>query len=460
MKRPTHPRALALRALEDLERREGFADAVLDGLFSRHPELPARDRALASHLVYGVLRWRNRLDAHLLRAASRPLERMHPRLLQLLRLGAYQLLFLDRIPPRAAVSETVELARQTGQGHATGFVNAVLRKVAALGPELELPTEAAARMALLFGCPTWLVEQWTREHGPEGAEALCRASSRIPPLWLRVDIARSSREDALTTLREAGLEAVPGAFAPEALWVSGAGDPRTLPLVAEGKAVVQDQGSQLVAHLVAPGPGARVLDACAAPGLKATQLAALAGPGGEVTALDIHPHRARQVEELARRLGCEKVRAQVADARVYRAAEPYDAVLADAPCSGLGVLARNPEAKWRRTPESLGELPPLQGALLENLADAVRPGGVLVYATCTTLRAENEDVVEAFLARRTDFRPEPPPARAPQPGAAVSWEGLLTSEGYLRTYPGPQAGDGAASVDGFFAARLRRDGPA
>lgn len=460
MKRPTHPRALALRALEALERREGFADAVLDGFFSRHPELRARDRALASHLVYGVLRWRNRLDAHLARAAARPPERMHPRLLQILRLGAYQLLFLDRIPPRAAVGETVELARQAGQGHATGFVNAVLRRVAALGPELELPAEPAARLALLFGCPPWLVERWTLEHGPGGAEAMCRAASRIPPLWLRVNTARLAREDALETLLEAGLEAGPGAYAPEALWVAGAGDPRTLPLVADGKAVVQDQASQLVAHLVAPDPGARVLDACAAPGLKATHLAALAGPGGNVTALDVHPHRVRQVEELARRLGCHGVRAQVADARTFPPLDdgPFDAVLADAPCSGLGVLARNPEAKWRRTPESLGELPPLQRALLENLADAVRPGGVLVYATCTTLRAENEDVVEAFLARRPDFELEPPAARAPLAGGAVSWEGLLTPGGCLRTYPDPQAGEGAAAVDGFFAARLRRSG--
>ncbi|MHB8767218.1 MAG: transcription antitermination factor NusB, partial [Deferrisomatales bacterium] len=277
------PRHLALTALEALERREGYADAALDGLLSRHPGLPPRDRALVSHLVYGVLRWRSRLDAFLARASARPLARVHPRLLQILRLGAYQLLFLDRIPSHAAVGATVELARATGLGHACGFANAVLRKVAAQGADLPLPADPAGRLALLFGCPPWLVERWLAEYGPEGAEALCRAASSVPALWLRVDPRRVSREAALAELRAGGVAAEPGAYAPEAVWLgTSAGDPRAIPLVARGDAVVQDQASQLVAHLVAPEPGARLLDACAAPGLKAAHLAALA-PGGRVT---------------------------------------------------------------------------------------------------------------------------------------------------------------------------------
>ncbi len=450
MNRPPRPRHLALQALDTIERRDAFADAVLDGLLTRHRGVPPRDRALVTHLVYGVLRWRNRLDAYLARASARPLQRMHPSLLQILRLGTYQLLFLDRVPDRAAVNESVELTRRSGHGYAVGFVNAVLRKVAVLGPDLELPGDPAARLALLFGCPLWLVEAWVSEQGLDGAEALCRGASRVPPLWLRVDTGRASRDETVARLREAGIAAQPGAFSPEAVWLPHGGDPRALPPVAQGTAVVQDQASQLVSHLLAPQPGWRMLDACAAPGLKATHLAALAGRGAQVTALELHPHRAKQVDELARQVGSAGVAAEVADARAYRTAEPYDAVLVDAPCSGLGVLSRNPEAKWRRTPESLGEFPPLQISFLENLAGAVRPGGVLVYATCTTLRAENEDVIGAFLARRKDFRPEQPPA------GGARWDGLLSPEGYLRTYPEPQTGEGAAAVDGFFAARLRR----
>ncbi len=452
MKRPPDARTLALEALQAVERREAFADAVLDGVLRRNPALAPAERSLATQLVYGVLRWRNRLDAHLSSAASRPLGGVHPLLLQILRLGAFQILFLDRVPDRAAVNEAVELARRKGMAHTTGFVNAVLRRVAAGGRDIPLPEGAAERLALLFGCPGWLVERWGEEHGPEGAELLCRAASRIPPLWLRLDTSRMSRREAVATLAAEGVEAVPGARAPEALWLPAGGAPSENSLVERGLAVVQDQASQLVAHLVAPRPGWRILDACAGPGLKATHLAALAGAGGRVEALDVHAHRTRRVSELADRLGYAGVSAHTADARQYRTDEPFDAVLVDAPCSGLGVLGRNPEAKWRRDPASLEDLPRLQGELLRNLADAVRPGGVLVYATCTTLRAENESAIESLLAERPDFRREPPPA------GGAAWDGLLTEEGCLRTYPEACAAEGAEALDGFFGARLRRRG--
>lgn len=455
MTRSPDPRSLALEALQAVRRRDAFADAVLDGLLARNPGVDTRARGLLSHLVYGVLRWQSRLDAHLARASSRPLTKIHPLLLDLLRLGAYQLLYLDRVPGRAAVSESVELARRAGQGHASGFVNAVLRKVVE-APPLDLPVEPSARLALEFSCPPWLVERWLAEHGEAGAEKLCRAASEIPPLWLRLDLDRLSRADALAELRAAGLQAGAGRRAPEALWVEGAGDPRALRPVALGLAVVQDQASQLVAHLVSPRPGARILDACAAPGLKASHLAQLAGPQGEVLALDLHPHRVRGIEALATRLGTRNLTAKPADAREFTVPEAgrFDAVLVDAPCSGLGVLSRNPDAKWRRTPEDVATLPALQRTLLANLADAVRPGGTLVYATCTTLEAENEAVVEAFLTDRPDFRITPPPD-----GRGIDWSGLTTARGYFRTYPdhlGTPRGD---ALDGFFGARLIRSGP-
>lgn len=453
MRRPPDARTLALEALHAVERRQAFADAVLDGLLRRNPGLPRAERALATQLVYGVLRWRGRLDAHLRQASTRPLAGIHPLLLHILRLGAFQVLFLDRVPAHAAVSESVELARRRGLAHASGYVNAVLRRVAAAGNDLPLPADGGARLALLFGCPEWLVERWAAEHGLEGAEKLCRACSRIPPLWLRVDTSRMPREQAVAELKRTGIEAVSGTRAPEAVWIPSGGFAADLPLVREGLAVAQDQASQLVAHLLCPTPGWRILDACAGPGLKATHLAALVGPGGRVEALDIHPRRAAQISGLAARMGYGWVCAQAADARAYRAETSFDAVLVDAPCSGLGVLARNPEAKWRRDPQSLAELPPLQLALLRNMADAVRPGGVLVYTTCTTLRAENEAVVEALLTERPDLRVEAPPNNH------AVWDGLVTPEGFFRTYPDACAAEGTGALDGFFGARLRREGP-
>ena len=450
MSRKAEPRTLALRALREVERRDAYADAVLDGLLTRHPGLPPRDRSLVSHLVYGVLRWRNRLDAHIAQASDRPLRKMHPQLLEILRLGAYQILFLDRVPDRAAVHETAELARRSGLAHAVGFVNAVLRKIAASGGEILLPEDPAPRLSLLFGCPQWLVEAWMEEHGAEGAEALCRASSQIPALTLRIDTARLPRDRAVEELREAGLEAGPGRYAPEAVWVEGAGDPRGISLVQRGLAVVQDQASQLIAHVLSPDPGWRVLDACAGPGLKATQLGQRMGGAGVVVALDIHPARAQMVLDLANRLGVGSVQVKTADARTYDSEETFDGALVDAPCSGLGVLSRTPEAKWRRDPEQLTSLPSLQLAILEGVSRLIKQGGVLVYATCTTLKAENEAVVEEFVRRCPEFSLEPPPA------GEVPWEGFTTATGYFRTYPHRVGEPRDRALDGFFAARLRR----
>jgi 16S rRNA (cytosine967-C5)-methyltransferase len=194
-----------------------------------------------------------------------------------------------------------------------------------------------------------------------------------------------------------------------------------------------------------------VLDACAAPGLKATHLAGMVGERGTVEALELHPHRAEQVQALVGRLGYGNCRVAAGDARNRRWAQPFDAVLVDAPCSGLGVLRRTPEAKWRRGAGEQDALPALQGDLLRNLADAVRPGGVLVYATCTTRRAENEAVMEAFLAQRPEFRVAPPPA------GGLDWQPLVGADGFLRTYPGGSDGTGPAALDGFFAARLMRE---
>jgi len=442
-------RSLALDVLVDLERRDAYSDVLLNTVLDRQPRMSARDRALTSHLVYGVLRWRNRLDHHLARFCRQPLQKLHPKVLQILRLGAYQILFLDRIPDRAAVAEAVDLTRHAGVAQASGLVNAVLRRVAECGAELPDQLSAEQRLSLLFGCPGWLVERWITEYGADGAESLCRGAARVPQLWLRTDPRRTSRDAALARLAQAGIDAFPGAFAPEAIGLSG-GDPRANPLVAEGLAVVQDQASQLISHWLAPTPGWRVLDGCAAPGMKTAHLAGLAGDNGSVEALEIHPHRAEQMRQLAGRHGLTNLNVHCTDARMFRAEKPYDAVLVDAPCSGLGVLHRTPEAKWRRRPEDLDELPELQAAILDNLAAAVRPGGVLVYATCTTLHAENEAVMETFLAAHPEFRTEPP-ASGP-----VDWQPFLGADGFLRTYPAGLEGSGSMAVDGFFSARLRR----
>ncbi len=452
MTRSPNPRSVAVAVLEDVDRRGAYAEEALDARLRRAGGMPGRDRALVAHLAYGVLRWRNVVDAHLARASSRPLSKLHPTVLAVLRVGAYQILFLDRVPARAAVHEAVEEVRRRRLGHASGFVNAVLRAVARrAGEPPPAPDTPAGRLALRFGCPEWIVERWLAEWGEAGAEGLARAASRIPETFLR---ARGDREGLLERLRGEGVEAEPAAFAPQGIRVRFQGAPGDLGPVRDGSAVVQDQASQLVVEVLAPEPGWRVLDACAAPGLKALQIAERVGPGGRVVGLDLHPHRVRGLAELARRMGAGNLRGAAADARRPPVGGGFDAALVDAPCSGLGVLSRTPEAKWRRTPADIEGLPRLQTELLEATADRVRPGGVVVYATCTTLRAENEAVVGAFLAARPDYRLEPPPAEG------APWARFITPEGFFRTFPEGLAGEGAEAVDGFFAARFRRTGGA
>jgi 16S rRNA (cytosine967-C5)-methyltransferase len=446
--KPADARTLAAGLLDALENRDAYADQLLDGLWSRRPDADPRDRALTTHLVYGVLRWRNGLDRVIEHAAERPTGKLSLGVLNLLRVGAYQLLHLDRIPASAAVHATVEATRRRGFSHSAGLVNAVLRRVSAEGKDLPPPEDPILRLALTCGLPVWLAALWTSEEGAEGAACLGGAAATIPPCVLRVDTRKTHRNDVIGRL---GKDASGGlcAYAPEGVWTEGGGDPRQIEAVRTGKAVVQSQASQLVAPYLAPPPGARVLDACAAPGLKATHIARLMENRGEVTALEIHPHRARAAEELARRLGFDSIRVVTADATVYRDSAPFDAVLVDAPCSGLGVLAHTPEKKWRYAPADFDRFPPLQRALLENAARAVAPGGTLVYATCTTVRSENEGLIAGFLDDHPEFRRAGPPPGFPAPD-------LCTREGDLKTFPRPTGGGPDRFLDGFYAARLTR----
>lgn len=446
------PRSLALEVLDKIAKTSGYSDIVLDACLKNASTLDQRDKSLAGNLAYGVLRWQNLLDAHIEQVSNLPLRKIKPRLLWILRMGAYQLFFLNRIPHRAAVNETVNLARNSGFFHAAGFVNAVMRKLSSVDHRLSLPKHPAARFSLLFGCPVWIVELWLKEHGVEGTEAMLGQLSRIPSRWLRIDSRKINMDRAVAELEASGIEAYPGAFAPEAILIKYSGDLRDIPMIVKGQALVQDQASQLIAHMLAPKPGWKILDACAAPGLKATHLAQLAGDETKVVALEIHGHRARAMAETCEKHGFKNVEIIVGDALDYKAEFLFDAILADAPCSGLGVLNRNPEAKWRLDPEKMKSLPKLQCNILLNLADSLKVGGVLIYSTCTSSRAENDGVIECFLAQRSDFRLERPPM------GEFDFGDLVSSDGFLKTYPRAMEDDESRALDGFFGARLKKVG--
>lgn len=426
-------RAVALGALIEYERRDAFLNLLLSSVLEKSP-LERRDSALVTEIVQGTVRMTLALDWALSGFSSRPLGSLEPGVRWLLRMSAYQLLFMS-VPAYAVCDIAASVARSELGERTVRFVNGVLRALARGQERIEWPDrqkEPARYLEIRHSHPAWVVEMWIEELGFEKAEALCEADNRQPPLCLRCNLSRNSREELARALRQRGAEAEYGSLAPEALLVKGAGSIRELPEYGQGKFSVQDQGSLVVGHRVAPRPGSRVLDLCAAPGGKTNHLAELLRNEGEVLAVDVNPARLELVSRAAGRLGNRAVGTMAIDAREARdrIEGDFDRVLVDAPCTGLGTLARRPDTRWRRSPARVGELEELQVAILREAGRMVARGGLLVYSTCTISRRENEDVVERFLEGAPDYRVVPPD---PGPGGAGA---------YTRLHPDTEGCDG------------------
>lgn len=398
-----------------------YADAALERSLARQG-LSAADRALATELAYGAIRQRRLLDGWLDALGKVPAERQPPRLRWLLHVGLYQLLFSQRVPAAAAVNTTVELAKQAGLARLAPVVNGVLRAalrrrdaldVGAGAPPwlgLTLPEDPAAAFGLRHSLPAWLAVALLDWLPPERAETFALACNTPPPLDLRVNPLRAQRGELLERFAAAGVRAVALDHGPAGLTLlDRPGDLRELPGFAEGHWCVQDRSAQAIAPLLEARPGERILDACAAPGGKGTQLAELMGDQGELWAVDRSAARLRRVELNAARLGLTCLRLLAADAAILLADRPewrggFDRILVDAPCSGLGTLARHADARWRVSPERIDGLVVLQRALLTALVPLLRPSGRLVYATCTVHPRENGEVVAAVLADHPDWQ--------------------------------------------------------
>jgi 16S rRNA (cytosine967-C5)-methyltransferase len=369
--------------------------------------LDPRDRALAQRLAYGAVQRRGTADAAIERLANRSTRLLDPPVLAALRLGLYELLFAGGTPDHAAVDQAVELVKGAGAGHASGFVNAVLRRAARERAELSVALldddSTPAKAAIVHSAPAWLTEMWWDELGPAATRSLLAACNEPAEVAFRVNTLRASREEALAMLRDAGIDA----HAPEAPWplappesivVSGPIGEAGAAMVAEGLLTPQSRGSAAVAEILDPRPGEHVLDLCAGPGIKTGQIAARMGDRGEVISVELDPERAGEVAEQACRLDLRSVTVIEADATSGGMVPGFDRVLLDAPCSDLGALASRPDARWRKSPRTIERLAEVQEQALLNAARVLRPGGVLVYATCTVSRRENEDRVAALLA--------------------------------------------------------------
>jgi 16S rRNA (cytosine967-C5)-methyltransferase len=442
---PSPARAAAARVLERVLVDDAFSDLALDAEIGAR-QLTPRDAALATEVVYGTLRWQRYLDWILAPHSRRRLDALDPRVLVILRMSAYQLVFLERVPAFAVVNDAVSLASVRARPGVSGFVNAVLRSFERRGArerEPAAPRDPVEALAVRLSFPTWLAARWVERYGMDEAAALMRAMNERPPITIRANTLHVPREALAERLRlEDGLTVTPTRYAPEGLTVEHGGTPASWSPFAAGDFAVQDEASMLVAHLLAPRPGETIADACAAPGTKTTHLGQLMANEGRILAFDPQPARLARVPEVAARLGIGIVEPHegTVESLASSFGERCDAVLVDAPCSNLGVLRRNPDVKWRRGAESVAEAASRQREILAAAAQMVRPGGRLGYATCSLEPAENELVAQAFVAERRDFVVDPP----------LEFPLVLDADGVLRCRPHRHG------TDGFTAIRFRR----
>ena len=437
-------REIALEVLNRVE-RGGQAGDLINGFLRDNP-LSVEDRHLVTELTMGTIRRRNTLD-WLLQERCGPRARKLPLIVRnILRMGIYQLIYLDRIPPYAVVDQAVRLSRRYRHGEMASLVNGVLREVSR-EKEIEFPSlkeDPISHISLKYSHPRWLVERWLKQFGPDETIDLCQADNEIPPQVVRTNTLKISRDELISRLIEEGLEAEATKIAPEGVSVGRGTAITETTAFGEGLFYIQDEGAMLASHLLAPQAGETVLDLCSAPGGKATHLAQLMGDKGRILAIDENEEKLSLLKENSQRLGLSIVEPVVGDVRNLENLFPgkADRILLDVRCSNLGVLRRRVEARWRQSEENILRLRAVQLDLLRSAAPLLKNGGSLLYSTCTLTPEENEEVVRKFLDENPEFVID----RSPPPFL----QDLQTEEGFIHTYPHRQG------TDGVFLAKMRK----
>lgn len=461
-KRKPTAREVALDVLTKVEQEGAYSNLLLNQSLQKL-QLERSEAAFATELVYGTIQRLNTIDYFLTDFVAKGMSKLQPWVRNLLRISFYQLYYLDRIPAHAAVNEAVNIAKRKGHQGISGMVNGVLRNVLRRKEQLNIDPalDPVTRIAVTYSHPAWLVEKWMQQYGEKVTIAMCASNNTAPNVSVRVNSSRTDRNSMLEKMREAGVQARPSELSKAGIIVESGGNMALTDWFAEGLISIQDESSMLVAEAVNPKPGMKVLDCCAAPGGKTAHIAEKMGDQGTVLANDVHPHKQKLIADQAQRLKLQSIRTMVGDAlelgdKLEQGS--FDRILLDAPCSGLGVIRRKPDLKWAKQPEEIDRIADLQSELLDEVQSLVRPGGILVYSTCTIEPQENEERVRSFLQRHSDFE------LAPAETESEEWKEVCArvSAAAAAAQPGVVAA-GMIQIlphyfhsDGFFIARLQK----
>ena len=438
-----NPREIALKILYDIEAKSAFANETIEAYANRFG-LSSLDRRFIRELVNGVTKLRRRLDYILSFFLKGKIQDLTPWIRNILRLGLYQIEYLDRVPDRSAVDESVKLAKRFGHKGTVGLVNAVLRNYLRDKKRVAFPSMEKYKVkaiGTIYSFPDWMIEDWLRQLGEEGTIKLCEAFNQKAKLSFRLNSLKIDQKDLEGVLDRKKIRYRRGDFLNNFYWIESKIDLEYLFLFSKGYIYAQDESAGFPVLLLDPKPGEAILDMCSAPGGKLTYMAELLKNSGKLIALDISSERMKKIKENCQKLGIENVDFQIGDAQSYPT-EPVDKILLDAPCSGLGVLGRNSDARWQKKEEDIKRLVKIQSAILFNASKLVKKGGVIVYTTCSLAEEENEKVIEQFLEQRKGFKKEN--------ASDFVDKKVVNENGFIRTYPHLQG------LDGTFAARLRK----
>ena len=440
------PRQIALTILYKIDKENTYSNIALDEELRKNKKLlKEKDIGLISEIVYGTTTWKLTIDTIIKKYSKLKIEKLSIWILNILRMGIYQIVFLDKIPKSAAVNESVNLAKRYGHPASANFVNAILRKIEKKDfEEMSQIKEPIQRIMLTTSTPKWIIEELLKEKAIQDVEEICKNSNQKPSLSIRVNTLKTTKENLIKELKKLQIEVKQGILE-DFLIVEKVKQIENLEIFKQGWCTIQDESAGLAALVLEPREGERILDACSAPGGKTSYLAQLMKNKGMIEAWDIHPHRTKLVEETAKRLGIQIIQTKVKDATLKENnIEKFDKILLDVPCLGTGVIRKKPDIKWKHDKTEIEEITKIQKTILQNCSEYLKEGGELVYSTCSILQEENENIISDFLKKNKNFKITPIPINEKN-----MFYQYRENAGYLKVYPNKE-------IDGFFICKIKK----